>query len=182
MVNLGQQIQAQQETQAPQRATRSQRLQFLQEAGKDEALKQKAFQIQEEQFKDKVVTKQETYYDYRPTEYSEKQWNRLKQDQRDAILRDYKKGRGLDYYADRGLLVKTSKTRTVSETIPFTLDEGENSYEKIYAGLAPELKEYFTSPETLKQERSQRIQTNIARSQERVEFAKSRLTQLKEKY
>lgn len=149
---------------------------------KFENLKTQAQKIQEEQFKDKVVTKEETYYTYRPADISEKEWNRTSDSRKQAILRQYERGRGLDYYASRGVLVKTAQTRTVTETIPFTLDEGSNSYENIYATLSPELKQFFSSPETLKAERTGRIQGNIGKVDERINMAKARLQELDAKY
>lgn len=182
MAKLGQQVQQQQQAQQQQRATRSQRVQAQEEQVRFEGLKVEAQKVQEEQFKDKVESYEETYYEYRPSNYSEKQWNRLSDDQKNTILRPFSKGRGFEYYAQRGDLIAIPRTRTATRTIPFTLDEGSNSYENIYAGLAPELKQFFAPPEQLKEERSQRIQTNISRVDERIEMAKIRLRELDEKY
>lgn len=182
MAKLGQQVQAQQEAQQQSRPTRSQRLAQQEEIKRFEAIKQRAKEIQEERFKDKVVTYQENYSVYRPKKYSEKEWDRMRDETKQAILRQYERGRGLDYYAEKGELVKTTKTRNVSKTIPFTLDEGENSYEKLYGELSPDLKQFFTSPETLKQERTERIKGNITKADERIAMAKTRLVELDQKY
>lgn len=182
MAKLSQQIQSQQNNQTEQRPTRSQRVQSQLEAERFENLKQQAKQIQDTQFKDKVVTKQETYYEYRPAKYSEKEWSRMRDRDKQSILREYERARGFEYYANRGELVRIPKTRTVTQTIPFTLDEGENSYENIYAGLSPELQQFFSSPETLKTERTQRIQQTTTKSQERISMAKMRLVELEQKY
>lgn len=180
MAKLGQQLQAQQQQQAPQ--TRVERLRQQREEVKFQNLSAEAKKIQEEQFKEKNVERQQTYYEYRPKEYSEKQWNRLTQEQRERALDPYRSGRGLDYYAQKGQLIKIAKTRTVTETIPFTLDTGENSYTNIYNNLSPDLKSFFASPETLKAERSQRIQTNITKVDERIAQSKMRLSEIDQKY
>lgn len=182
MAKFGQQIQAREQAQAQARPTRVERVRAKEEQVRFEALKVEAQKVQEEQFKDKVVSKEETYYEYRPKEYSEQEWARMKDSSKQAILRQYERGRGLDYYADRGTLVRTARTRTVTETIPFTLDEGPNSYENIYATLSPELKQFFAPPEQLKAERTQRIQGNISKVDERISSAKARIQELDQRY
>lgn len=182
MAKLGQQVKAQELAQQPQRATRVQRVKAQRDEANFVRLQAKAKQVQETQFKDKVVSHEETYYEYRPKKYSERDWNRLRQEQRDAILKPYRKGRGIDYYANRGDLVRTQQTRTVSETLPFTLDQGENSYENIYASLDKDLKPFFATPESLKQQRSTRIQTNLSNVNLKLDEARAKNAYLDQKY
>lgn len=176
MATLGQQVKAQESLQ-PQRPTRSQRVQTQQERVKFEGLRQEAERVKEEKFKDKQVEYEETYYDYRPKQYSEKEWARLTDYSRQRILKSYT-GKGFEWFAKRGDLVRVPRTRTATKTIPFTLDQGENSYENVYKDLSPELRQFFASPEQLKQERSQRIQTNIGGVDERISQTLAKISEL----
>lgn len=165
-----------------QRPTRTQRVQQQFAQRRFEQLKTEAQRVQEEQFRDKTETYEETYYEYRPSNYTEKEWNRLSDNQRNSILRPFSKGRGFEYYAEKGQLVAIPRSRTATRTVPFTLDEGENSYEKVFAKLSPELKQFFLTPDELKQERATRIQTNLSKVEERITGARTKITELSQKY
>ena len=96
-----------------------------------ESLKAQAQEIQETKFKDKVVG--ETYYDERPKAFSEYNWGRMEGHLREWHLAKAKK-RGEE-------IIRIQKTR--QKTIPFTIDNGENSYSSVYESLNKDLKPFF---------------------------------------
>lgn len=182
MVTLGQQIKTQERVTTPTRNTRTQRLLAKRESERKAQLEKRAQQIKSEQFQDKTTTTQETYYEYRPAQYSERTWRKFTPERREALLKNYREGRGYEYYATKGDLVRIEKTRTVTKTIPFTLDSGENSYTQIYQDLDPSLKPYFTDPQILQGERQQRIQNVRTMTQSRAEDLRIKIAVLDEEY
>lgn len=182
---LSQQLQTSRSSQqglSSNRVSRTDRLkvqaQQRREREKFEALKAEARRIQEEQFKDKTV--KENYFEYRPSKYSEKQWASMRSDSKEAILRQYSRGRGLDYYANKGDLIKTQKTR--DKTVKFTFEGGENNYVDIYGNLSPEIKQFFASPDELRAEKATRIEDTTMKLQERKTFADQKIAKAEAEY
>lgn len=146
-----------------------------------ESLRSQAKQVQEAQFKDKIVT--ETYQVEVPD------WDKIKKFEphleRDLKYKwdkigDYTKNKYLNHWRRMGYLRQESRTR--QKTIPFTIDEGTNTYAQVYASLGGKLKQFFQTPEEIKQSKSSRIQDTKLKIQEKFTYAAQKIKEAKEKY
>ena len=146
MASLGQQIEAKrQQQQQGQRITRTQRVKQQQAEQKYSNQKAQADALAGNLWKDVEYVEQETYVaDYRPREYSARDWSRMRQRDKDNIMRQY--ARNMSAYIRNGTLIAhSSATRDVTKTRPFTNDDYGNFVE----GLSPELKKFFVTKEQL---------------------------------
>ena len=194
MAKLSQQFAEEREKlQQQRRPTRTQRVgqqqaqqRYELEKQRFEELKAQAKKIQEEKFKDQVVEVEERYNIYRPKEYSQRDWDRMSQRNKDAIMRQWQKGRGEDYYYSKGyLVVHSTGTRKVQKTIPFTLeDTGDQdySYKDVYESLSPELKQFFDTPDVVLQQKAERIETTKTTVQQKLSYADQKIAEAKAKY
>jgi len=190
MAKLSQQLQ-EKEAQQPTRQSRTQRVAGKQaqqryelEKARFEALKEQAKKIQEEKFKDKVVEVQEQYNIYRPSRYDERTWNRMSQRQKDLALKPYLSN--VDYHlAKRNIVVHSTATRTVTKTIPFTLeDKGDDdySYKDVYETLSPDLKQFFDTPEKVVEDKYKRIDETKQKIEDRKSYADQKIQEEREKF
>ena len=184
MVKLGQQLAIQ--DQRDVRLTRSERVRekqaqkrFLLEQEKEKAEFERktklAEEIQEREFKDKTVT--ETFTVEIPKVYNQNQGARNKffgfsDKGRSQILAEAKA---------KGQEINTI-TRTKSKTIPFTFEDGENSYRQVYDRLSPDVKSFFQDPETVLKSKAERISTTKQTVQNKFIFADQKIADAKIKY
>lgn len=183
MAKLGQQLR-EKENGVPQRETRSQRVKKQQEIKRQllakqkyEALRKRAEAVKAEKFKDKVIT--ETYTEEVPD------WSRIPQrfqrrwDSYSANVR----ANLIDAWRREGKTSVVTKTR--QKVIPFTLeDTGDTdySYKDVYETLAPELKQFFETPEAVVEQKAKRIETTKEQIQKKKAEADKKIQDLKEKY
>ena len=189
MAKLSEQLQ-EKEALKSTRPTRTQRVaqvqKVLKEKQKFESLKAQAKKIQEEKFKDKVVQEEQKYNVYRPKKYTARNWDRMRQKDKDAIMKQYQRGRGEGYYYEKGYLtIHTVKTRTVERIIPFTLeDTGDKdySYKDVYDTLSPDLKQFFDTPKIVLQKKAERIDATKETVAEKQAYADQKIADAKIKY
>ena len=163
--------QQQLQTESPdRRITRTERKQIqteqkqeLRERIRFEQLQAQAKQIQETKFKDKVITEQ--YFDERPKSFSEYNWSNMEGHLREWHLAKAKK-RGEE-------IIRIPKTR--QKTIPFTIDNGENSYSGVYKTLSPDLKPFFQSPEEVREAKTERIEILKTKIQDKFTYADQKI-------
>ena len=147
--------------------TERRKIQFkqIQEKRRFESLKAQAKQIQETKFKDKVVD--EIYYEERPKAFTEKHWNSMK-----SHLREWHLGRAKSRGEE---IIKIQRTR--QKTIPFTIDNGENSYSGVYESLNEDLKPFFQTPQEVKEAKTGRMETLKTNIQDKFTYADQKITE-----
>lgn len=155
---LSQQVTTTQSNQQRPSRTRKKLAAFQQKKQRQrfESLQRQAQEVQETQFKDKTV--QEKYTELIPTKFNKNdrtrsQWYEKPQSVRDRFLENAKRNKY------RGEWSVDSVERTRNKVIPFTIEDGENSYENVYNTLSGDLKQFFQTPEEVKEARVQRIAT-----------------------
>ena len=163
MAKLGVQLSDQQVTQRPTRTQRVAQKQAVQRnvlaQKRFEGLKEKAKEIQDTKFKDKIVD--EVYYDERPKSFSVNQWGSMAGHLREWHLAKAKK---------RGeAIISIQKTR--KKTIPFTLEGGTNSYKSVYETLSPDVKQFFDTPTEVLESKATRITTTKKAIQDKHTYA-----------
>jgi len=178
---------------AKQQAIKSEQ-QFQKEKAEFEDLQSQAKNIQETKFVDRVDIVDEQYNTYRPANITARSWNRLSARSKASHLRQFYRGRGINYYHSKGyVVVHSTPTRKVEKIVPFTIEDVEgtadNSYKDVYDTLSPDLKKFFSTPaqaikqkaETIAGTKTQVTARYSYRDQE-LQQAKDRLTREIAKY
>ncbi len=191
MAKLGSQLKSQTQEVRETRTQRVRNVQAQQKAKRDyesevarfENLKVQAKAIQEEQFKDQTVEFDQSYNIYRPKSYSAKSWNRLSAKRKANALKKYQKGRGIEYYARKGyVVVHSTATKKATKVVPFTLEDGENSYKKVYDNLSPDLQQFFDTPDVVLENKATSIATTKQTVQDKLAEADIKIAERTAKY
>ena len=194
MAKLGVQVEQKQLEQQQGKPTRTQRVKYKQALERQEIerirfenLKAEAKRIQEEKFKDRVNTIQQTYNIYRPKKYSARSWARMSARNKANIMKQYQRGRGEGYYFSKGLLVvDRTATRDVQKVVPFTLEDVEgtkdNSYKDVYDILSPDLKQFFYTPEVVLENKATSIKTTKQTILDKQAETDKKIAEVKQKY
>jgi len=168
-------------------STRTQRVAQKQEVERREkkaqadydALKQKVDLIKKTQFVDK--TKTETYEEVIPKRFDVNDYTRSKWYKKSSHVRDrWLKNASKHNY--KGAWAVNRYTRTREVTVPFTLEDGENSYKSVYETLSPDVKQFFQTPEEVLQSKSTRIQTTRSTIQDKLSYADQKIAEARQKH
>jgi hypothetical protein len=188
--SFSQQISEQNAQQQQSRVSRTQRKQAEQEEGvarfKFESAKKEAERLRTEEFIDKDVVKTEQYNIYRPKNISARDWDRMRQRDKDAYMKQYQSGRGVEYYASKGYVVVHSVgTRDVTERDQFTFED----YKTEYAKLSPDIQQFFSSPESITAEQNRlkevektNVTAKLSQWQEDLQYKQNRLKDEEERW
>jgi len=68
------------------------------------------------------------------------------------------------------------------KTIPFTLEDGANSYSSVYNNLSPDVKQFFDTPAVVLEQKAIRIKTTKETVAEKIDYANERITSAKTRY